>query len=125
ARMRPDRAGTVPLYVRVEHLGQTLYVNLGLRIPKRDWNARKGEVRATYDHADQLNQILSEKLAQAQAAALAVQARSRRFTVAAVRAAVEEALNPEPEHVAPAVDFVAYCREALRGYEARGQIATA
>lgn len=126
ARMRADRAGTLPLYVRIEHRGETAYVNLGLRVPKREWNARKGEARLSYDHADDLNAILAEKRAAAQRAALAVQGRSRHVSLAAVRAAVEEALNPEPEAPpAPAADFIAYCREALRAYEARGQVATA
>lgn len=127
-RPKPDKAGTLPLYVRVAHGGVKRYVSLGLRVPERDWNPRKQEVRASNPRAAKLNKVLAERLSAAQDAALSVQASGRHFTAERVQEAVQAALNPEPEPQpeAAAVPLLFdYLNAALDGYLARGEVSTA
>jgi integrase/recombinase XerD len=124
-RAKPDARGTLPLYVRLSREGLKRYVSLGIRIPERDWNERKREVRATNAHADQLNRILRERLATAEAAALTLQGRGRHFTADEAKEAVAIALHGTPEvEAVDAPDFFAYAEGALKRYGERGQVAT-
>lgn len=125
-RPKPDAAGTLPLYVRVEHGGLTRYVSLALRLPARAWNPRKREVRSSHPGAARWNQLLASRLSAAQDAALSVQASGRHFTADRVRDAVEAALHPSlPPVLEEAPRLIPYLREAVRAYEGRGQVATA
>lgn len=100
-RQKPDRAGTLPLYVRIAQHGKDRYVSLGLRVPAKDWNPKKREVRKGSPHAVHLNGIVADALATSQAAAHGVFASGLEPTPNRLKAAVEAALSPEPEEGAP------------------------
>lgn len=130
-RPRPDRTGALPLYLRVQHGDTTRYVALGLRVQTRDWNARKGEVRASSPHALQLNRVLAERLSAAQQAATDLAATGRTFTADRLKAAVELVLHPEAIEV-PAEDaspaspgLIEYARTVQHDLNQRGQVGTA
>lgn len=127
-RQKPNRFGEIPLYVRIQH-GRTVYVSLGLSIKPADWNPRRREIRASYGPgADKLNELLAEREQTARDAALAAILRHGRDADAdVVKAAVEEALHPEPEEEdEPTPGFLAFARdEVRRTHEDRGGISAA
>lgn len=127
ARPKPDKAGTLPLYVRAAHGGKDRYVALGLRIPASDWNPKRGEVRRTHSDHRRLNEDLAERLRRAQRAAEAVQAaRGRHVTADEIKAAIEAALHPEPEaESSPAPGVVAYGRRICDEKRSAGKVGTA
>jgi integrase/recombinase XerC len=128
ARPKPDKEGALPLYVRVAHGGQDRYVALGLRVHKKDWNARKGEVRSTHPQAGRLNEVLSERLTTAHGSANDLAASGRHFTADRLKAAVEAALHPEPVEVRAVGEgpcLLTYARTYIAEVEAEGRAGTA
>lgn len=124
---KPDRTGEQPVYVRVSHAGREALVSLGLSILPREWNQRRGEVRGTNRDAAQLNALMQQRLADAQAAAhAALLEGGRGVTIREVKAAVVSVLHPEHEDEAPPPPIIPWMRaEVRRAYRAQGRESTA
>ncbi|HEX8384918.1 MAG TPA: tyrosine-type recombinase/integrase [Rubricoccaceae bacterium] len=125
ARQKPDKKRTLPLYLRVAHGGQDRYVSLGLRVPAKDWNPKKQEVRAGSAHASQLNGILSDRLADAQAAAHDLVGAGGVLTADRLKDAVAAAVAPEPEETGPPLTVKSYGEAVLAELFEAGKAATA
>ena len=123
---KPNRQGEIPLYLRISHgAGTKRHVALGFRVHRDDWNGRKGEVRRSAPEAHHLNQILADRLADAQRAVRDLLAGSRHVDPDRAKAVVEAALHPAPEPAAPdGTGLVAYGRRVQADWAARGKIGT-
>ncbi len=122
---KPNRQGELPLYLRVSHgAGTKRHVALGFRVHRDDWNGRKGEVRRSAPEAHHLNQILADRLADAQRAVRDLVAGSRHVDPDRAKAVVEAALHPAPEPPAGGTGLVAYGRQVQADWAAQGNIGT-
>ena len=125
-RPRPDAAGLLPLYVRLQHAGKTNYITTGFRVHPKKWNARKQEVRGSDQDALDLNGILAQRLASAMTAANRVMESGRMFTPERLKQAVEQALHPASAvEETMAMEAVALYQRFIDRYDARGQVSTA
>lgn len=97
-RAKPDKNGALPLYIRIAHAGADRYVSLGIRLPAADWNPKRAEVRPRHPGARDLNEMLADKVRDAERAAAVVTGERGRFATADhYKDAVEAAVHPEPE----------------------------
>ena len=67
-RDKRDRAGTVPLFLRIAHKEGTRYLSLGLRVKDRYWNGSAQQGRKSNPDHVQLNTCLAATTAEAQRA---------------------------------------------------------
>lgn len=131
-RPRTDKHGTRPLFVRVAHADVDRYVALGIRVPLAEWDAKRGRVKGKHFNAQDLNEILADKLRDAERAASVVTAERGRYATADhYKEAVEAAVHPEPEaepEAAPAppppVGVVEYGKRIEAEKRAAGKVGT-
>lgn len=126
-RPKPDRSGTLPLYVRIAHGGKDRYVALGLRVPAADWNPKRNEVRRSNTDSKRMNKRLVKRLRTAETvAADTISTEGKHVSADALKQAVEAALHPQPQAEAPAAPgVVAYGRLIMDEKRSAGKIGTA
>lgn len=121
------RSGDQPLYIRLSHGGRNAFVSLGLAVHPRDWNPRRSEVRGSHRDATELNELMQQRLADAQAAANAVLLeKGRGVTLREVKEAVVDVIHPSYDSEAPPLPIVPWMRaEVKRAYRDKGKVSTA
>jgi integrase len=117
---KKNKKGEVPLRLQINYADGRAYLPTGIRVKLHDWNANKREIRKTHREADKLNRLLTSMLDKARGAVIDLRTEGRPITLDRIHAAVERALNPEPEDEC---DFLTFGRSRLEVYERRGQLA--
>ncbi len=115
---KTNAQGTAPIYLRFSDVHSTRYVSLGVRVRPSQWNERQGKVRKSHPNEDELNALVTTRLAEAQAEVLTAKLTGDEATPAALKSA----LTPEPENTA---DFLAYARSQAEQLDAEGRAYTA
>lgn len=131
ARPSQRADGHRPIFVRVTRANRKAYLATGVRLHERHWNERAAEVRRSHPDYEHLNRVLARFRRAAEEAALELTGGSSRgpVTAAAIRDRAAERLGlvgtSEEEREERPTDLLAFGREAMRGYEQRGQVASA
>ena len=112
---RTDAAGHHPLRLRFTDTHRTLYAPLGVALPPRHFNPndQMRPVRKGHPHADQINALVSSRLAAVERARLALLTAGEPVTAEALKLALSPAA-PKAD-----ADFLAYVDAFLAGIEAR------
>ena len=64
-RPRKNKAGEVPIYIRISDANKGRYVSLGIHIKPQFWNKRSGTVRQNdYYEADTINALIDLRLSE-------------------------------------------------------------
>ena len=64
-RPRKNKAGEVPIYIRISDANKDRYISLGIHIKPQFWNKRSGTVRQNdYYDADAINALITRKLSE-------------------------------------------------------------
>ena len=123
--------GTAPVYLTVRHSGKRALLPLAhYGVPNlrpRDWKARTSSVRKTAPHADVVGARIAECLSTAEHVAVVVSPAPALVVRDAVRDRLDEDFGlgaPEPEVEDAEPCFLAFCRDQVAGYAARGQVGT-
>ena len=119
---KKDPAGSVPLMIVVRHKNQRAMLTLGFRVPAKDWNERRSEVRKTCPEHVHYNRRISEVLAVGRDQLARFVTSGKSFRAADVRDAVRAELGGG--HQKSDKGFLEYADGLLKGYMDRGQIAT-
>ena len=128
---KAEKAGALPLYLRVHAEGKDRYVSLGMKVKPKDWNADRAEVRRSHPQAVPMNRtlttvrggaerILANARADAQAEGRGV--RLRDVLPALRRLARPETATPEAKGRGGAFAFM---EARIRDRAAEGKIASA
>ncbi len=112
-----NAAGHRPVWLRFCDTHRTLYTSLGVYIPPRFWNERRGEVRKGHPHTDRINALIQRRLAEAENERLRLLADREPVTAEALQAAVAN----EPTASAAAC-FLRYARDFVDELEKRGEV---
>lgn len=114
---QPTADGRCLLRLRLSDAHQTLYVSLGVRVHPRDWNDRQRRVRRGHPDANEINELISGRLAAAETARVRLLAAGERPSAAAV----QSALAARSGDVDPC--FLQYVETFLVGVEQAGNVA--
>ncbi len=109
--------GLFPIWIRVADRYRTLYHSLGEAIEARHWNPNAHRVRKSHPVADDLNALIQDRLAVAQAERVRLRRAGEPITAEAIKAAL---VGAEPEALAG--DYLAYADRHVAALKARGQI---
>ena len=109
--------GHHPIWIRVADRYRTLYHSTGEYVAARHWNANARRVRKGHPVADDLNALIQDKLAVAQAERVRLKRAGKPATAEAVKAALADS-NPDKA----SGDFLAYADRHVEALAARGQI---
>ena len=107
-----NKQGTAPIYIRIADRDRTVYVSTGERVKPAEWNPNKSRVRATNDYADDINDVIDAKIAEAKRHALLKKATGEVVTAEDVKEAVQPSARGR--------DFFSYAEHVAADHEARG-----
>ena len=117
---KTDAAGQHPVWLRLADTHRTLYLALGVSVAPRHWNPNdpRRPVRKSHPHADQINGLVSARLASAEAERL------RRLTAGepATAEGIKAALSAKPAEASDPC-FLGYVEAFLVGVEKAGNVA--
>lgn len=122
--------GTAPVYLTVRHAGKRALLPLAPygvpNVKPKDWNAKRGSVRKTTDHWEGIGARIAEAVALAERLHVERVVPSAAALRDAMRAELDRRYRPdvEPEPEAAPAGFLAFCRDQVAGYLARGQVGT-
>ena len=109
--------GLYPIWIRVSDRYRTLYHSTGEAVAAKHWNPNARRVRKSHPVHEELNALIQDRLAVAQAERV----RLKRAGVAPTAEAVKAALvGADPGRAAG--DFLAYAKRHVAAYRTRGQI---
>ena len=109
--------GHHPIWIRVADRHRTLYHSLGEYVAKRHWNPNARRVRKSHPVAEELNALIQDRLAVAQAERVRLKRAGEPPTAERVKAALTGA---DPGRASG--DFLAYADRHAAAYRTRGQI---
>ena len=109
--------GHHPIWIRVADRHRTLYHSLGEYIAKRHWNPNKRRVRRSHPVYEELNALIQDRLAVAQAERVRLKRAGEPPTAERVKAALTAA---DPGRASG--DFLAYADRHAEAYRTRGQV---
>ncbi len=109
--------GHHPIWLRIADRHRTLYHSTGEYVAKRHWNPNARRVRQGHPVADDLNALIQDRLALAQAERVRLKRAGEPVTAEAVKAAL---VGASPD--AAAGDYLAYADRRVAALRARGKI---
>ena len=109
--------GHHPIWIRVADRHRTLYHSLGEYVAKRHWNPNTRRVRKSHPVAEDLNALIQDRLAVAQAERVRLKRAGTPPTAEAVKAAL---VGADPGRASG--DFLAYADRHAGAYRTRGQV---
>jgi len=112
-RSKRDKTGRCPIWLRISDRDTDRFYSIGIKVLPSEWNPRTNRVRKSRDNADTINQIIQEKLTEAEAEILRLQLEGQYATADDVKAALEPGDR---------LDFFAYWDQHLDELEKRGKI---
>lgn len=112
-RSKRDKRGRCPIWIRISDRDGDRFISLGEKVLWSEWNPRTGRVRKSHDNADDLNQLIQQKVTEARAAILRLKIDGDYVTADVVK----EALTPDDRP-----DLFAFWQRHLDELEARGKI---
>lgn len=115
---KTDAKGRAPLYLRISDADAHRMASLGVRIRPSQWNDDKQQVRASHPEAEDIN----ERIAKRKAEALDELKRRRWAGDDQSAAALAGALWTTPEATPVALDFFSYADAWAEGLLANGQV---
>ncbi len=62
AKWKKDKRGRSPVFIRIADREKTRYVSTGIKVTERQWNHKKGEIRASVKNADLYNATIRKML---------------------------------------------------------------
>lgn len=113
---KPRSNGHLPIWLRLEGEGRTLYHSLGVAIHPRHWNEKKREVRSGHPQSAEINSLIQARLNDVEAERL----RLLREGEAISAEAMKEAISPSVEPTSGC--FLQHGRKFLAEVERRGNI---
>ena len=109
--------GLFPVWIRVADRYRTLYHSLGEAIAASHWNPTAKRVRKSHPVADDLNALIQDRLAVAQAERVRLKRAGEPITAEAIKAAL---VGADPDAVSS--DYLAFADRHVVALKARGQI---
>ena len=109
-----NRNGEFPIYLRIADARQTLYLSTGVYIRRSHWNDRKQRVRQSHRNAATINELISERLIEAEREM--IQRKTRRESITAKE--LKTILGSQPS----AVDFFAFADGVVLEMERQDRI---
>lgn len=109
--------GHFPIWIRVADRHRTLYYSTGEYVAARHWNEGARRVRKGHPVADELNALVQDKLAVAQAERVRLKRAGESVTAGAIKAAL---VGAGPGGASG--DLLAYADRHVEGLRVRGQI---
>ncbi|HEX8387089.1 MAG TPA: site-specific integrase [Rubricoccaceae bacterium] len=109
--------GLFPIWIRVADGHRTLYHSTGEAVAAGHWNADAKRVRKSHPVADDLNALIQDRLAVAQAERVRLKRAGEPVTAEAIKAAL---VGAGPDRLAG--DYLAYADRHVDALQARGQI---
>ncbi|HYE95828.1 MAG TPA: Arm DNA-binding domain-containing protein, partial [Rubricoccaceae bacterium] len=61
-----DGNGAAPIYLRISDAEGSRFLSLGVRLHPSHWNEKQGKVRRSHPNADELNALVSARVAEAE-----------------------------------------------------------
>ena len=116
-KYKPNADGHFPIFIRVADRYRTLYHSLGEAVAASYWNPNAHRVRQSHPVADDLNALIQDRLATAQAERVKLKRAGEPVTAEAIKAALA---GTEPDRFAG--DYLAYADRHVDALKARGQI---
>ena len=114
---KPNADGHFPIWIRLADRYRTLYHSLGEYVAARHWNPNARRVRKSHPVADDLNSLIQDKLAVAQAERVRLKRAGKPVTAEAIKEAL---VGADPDKASG--DFLAYADRHVAALGARGQI---
>ena len=114
---KANAQGHHPIWLRVADRHRTLYHSTGEYIAKRFWNEKAREVRKGHPVADDLNALIQNRLAVAQAERVRLKRAGEPVTAEAIKASL---VGAAPD--AASGDYLAYADRHVEALKTRGKI---
>lgn len=116
-KYKANADGHFPIFIRVADRYRTLYHSLGEAIAASHWNPNAHRVRKSHPVADDLNALIQDRLAVAQAERVRLKRAGEAITAEAIKAAL---VGVEPDALAG--DYLVYADRHVEALRERGQI---
>lgn len=116
-KYKANADGHFPILIRVADCYRTLYHALGEAVAASHWNPNAHRVRKSHPVADDLNALIQDRLADAQAERVRLKRAGEPVTAEAIKAAL---VGAEPSRLAG--DYLVYADRHIEALKARGQI---
>jgi len=79
---RKNKAGEVPIYIRISDANKDRYVSLGIHLKPQFWNKKSGKVRQNdYYEADAINALIDQRLSEVEPLPIYVPVKNRESDV--------------------------------------------
>ena len=75
-----NKKGEVPIWLRITKDRKPKYIALGVKVLKSQWNSDTNKVRKGHKNSQRLNNFIAQKVAEAEAVALEMEATSKYTT---------------------------------------------
>ena len=115
---KKNEQGICPIYLRIADTNKTRYASLGVFCRESQWNDRAARVRQSHRSADDINALISRKLADAESEMLRQQRENRTPTVDEIKRFLSRNGAAKPG------DFFSFADEIIADHERRGQLYT-
>ena len=112
---KTNKSGTAPIYIRISDTDGHRFLSLGVRVRPRQWNPSSGRVRRSHPEEEELNALISDRLAQGEREALRLKVAGERVTADAIKRALDTSREEVP-------DFLAYADRWAEGLRRGEQI---
>ncbi|NNE36613.1 MAG: tyrosine-type recombinase/integrase [Rhodothermales bacterium] len=121
AKWKKNKRGHSPVFIRIADREKTRYVSTGVRITERQWNEKKGEVRASAKNADLHNATIRTMLATADQHKVRMKLEGAAVTTDDLKRALSHKAPPRPQD--PPLIFDEY-RQFMKSKRARFRAST-
>jgi len=82
------KSGEVPIWLRIIKDRKPKYIALGIKIHSKYWDSKKNKVRKSHQNSKYLNNFIAQKVAEAEAVSLELEAASKYTTPIEIKSAV-------------------------------------
>src|SRR5436305_304311 len=110
---KTNAAGEAPLCIRIIKNKKAKFIFLDYRIRPDQWNEEDKKVRKSHPNSAYLNNYIAQKRAEAEAAALQMEAEDKNVNSFAIKESIKGK---------PAIEFFPYADQYAEGFEAAGKI---
>jgi len=115
---KKNKKGHCPIYLRIEANDRRRYVSLRTRIHESHWNDNKRRVRKTHPQHEAINNLIAQRVAEAEGEILKLRTDRERITVETLK----DSLTPETAEASG--DFFVFADDVIQDFERRGSIYT-
>ena len=115
---KKNKKGLSPIYLRIEANNERGYLSLRTRIRESQWNDNTKRVRKSNNNHEAINNLITQRLAEAEAEMLRLQTDHLPINVKAIKDVLEWEANQESEN------FLAYADSVIEDFQRRGKLYT-